>query len=285
MRIIESKEGKVTRKRELLHPTNIYEEALLRYEELSNVVREKEMEIAKAPEGKIHIIRSARRDQYYLRKNAKDVSGEYLRRSDIAKVMIYLQKYYDEKICKLLRKEMLNLERFLKDANKYNGLIKKAYSSNSEETKKLIDPLDMSDEDYAKRWLQFAYVGKEIIGETPVWITEKGERVRSKSELNIANALSKYSVPYRYECPIKLKNGIILYPDFTVLNVRKRKTYYWEHRGMMDDREYAMHAVRRTKDMAKSGIILGNNLIHTEETIGCSLGTDEIKGVIEKFLL
>lgn len=42
----------------------------------------------------------------------------------------------------------------------------------------------------------------------PIDITDKGERVKSKSELTIANALYRSKIPYKYECPIILHNGI-----------------------------------------------------------------------------
>ena len=97
--------------------------------------------------------------------------------------------------------------------------------------------------------------------------------------------LDQYGVPYKYECPITLKNGKTVYPDFTVLNVRKRKILYWEHRGMMDDRDYARQAVFKAKHLRKNGIVLNDNLIITEETSTDPLGTDEIESVIKQFML
>ena len=78
---------------------------------------------------------------------------------------------------------------------------------------------------------------------------------------------------------------IVIYPDFTVLNVKQRKIFYWEHRGMMDDREYSIPAVWRVKEYEKNGIFLGGSLIITEETLRQPLGTDEIKNVIHHYLL
>ena len=117
----------------------------------------------------------------------------------------------------------------------------------------------------------------------PIFETKRKEKVRSKSELNIANTLEDYGISYKYECPIKLSNGITVYPDFTVLNVRTRQTYYWEHRGMMDDKEYSRHAVLKMKNYMKSGICVGKNLIITEETSTDPLGTNEIKMIIKEY--
>lgn len=118
----------------------------------------------------------------------------------------------------------------------------------------------------------------------PVYLTDNGEYVRSKSELNIANLLYKMNVPYKYECPLTFSNGKIIYPDFTLLDIRNRREVYWEHRGMMDDRNYLKHTVQRGKDYRKEGIYIGDHLLITEETSVLPLGTDEILSVIQHFL-
>ena len=90
-------------------------------------------------------------------------------------------------------------------------------------------------------------------------------------------------VPYKYECPLQIDKGNVIHPDFTVLDVKRRCEVYWEHRGMMDDREYSRHAVTRVKDYEKAGIFLGDKLIITEETGITPLGTYEIERVIKHY--
>ena len=118
----------------------------------------------------------------------------------------------------------------------------------------------------------------------PIYVTDKGERVRSKSELNIANMLYKMNIPYKYECPLVLSNGKIFHPDFTLLDIAKRREVYWEHRGMMDDRGYLKNTIQKVKDYRKEGICIGDNLLITEETSYLPLGTNEIVDVIQHFL-
>ena len=60
--------------------------------------------------------------------------------------------------------------------------------------------------------------------------TEKGELVRSKSELLIADMYYSLGIPYKYEAGVKLRGGIVRYPDFTLLRVRDRKEFYHEHK-------------------------------------------------------
>lgn len=264
----------------IIESSNLYLEAKRRYKELEYILSVLDERLRMAPSGKIHIVKTKSKPQYYLRKDAKDVSGEYISKREVSRIMIFLQKYYDEKVSKLINEELLNMKHFISKTDGIADRIKSLYSDMPEEMKKMIQPVDMTDLDYERKWLEVPYVGKVINKNVAVLKTDRGEIVRSKSELNIANELNKHGIPYRYECPLKLNNGEIIYPDFTILMVRKRKVIYWEHRGMMDDREYANYAVKRTKEMEKSGICLWSNLIQTEETSGNVLGTDEIEAVI-----
>ena len=57
-----------------------------------------------------------------------------------------------------------------------------------------------------------------------------------------------------------------VYPDFTVLNVKRRKELYWEHLGMMDDPEYVEKAMQKIAMYEENGIFPGESLILTYET-------------------
>ncbi len=279
----------------LIRNTFLYDEAARRYKEISERRLEVERELQKAPPGIIHVSKSGPRIQFYLRANKSDRVGKYLRKSDAQTIQIFLQKYYLEKVLKLLKIEEKNLELLLKGSvivtekisavEKINVAekIKRLYSDFPAQIKCYIDPVDMSYEDFASNWQSAPYVGKEIPDYVPVYETMNGERVRSKSELTIANMLAEKGIPYKYECPKRLLNGKVFYPDFTVLNVTARKEVYWEHRGMMDDREYARQAVFKMKSLMKNGIFIGDNLIITEETSANPLGTDEIESIIGRY--
>lgn len=263
-----------------LKPTILYKEAKRRLDELYLIRQKLEKRLKTYPDGKIHIVKSSSRIQYYLRKDSKDKSGTYLSKKEEKKIRIFLQKKYDETIIKKVSFEIKNLESILK---RFNSDIQKDYSDYPQEIKKYITPIDVSDEDYIKEWLAVPYNQKVVAEDIPVYVTDKGDRVRSKSELNIANALYKMDIPYKYECPLTLSSGKIIHPDFTVLDIARRREVYWEHRGMMDDRMYLKHAIQRVKDYGKSGIYIGDNLLITEETSTLPLGTKEIESMIRHF--
>ena len=243
----------------------------------------KEAALEKAPPGKIHVSRTSRGVQYYLRNESKDKSGKYIHKSENSLIRKYLQKAYDEKILKLVTVESENLKKLLLKTENVITAVQNVYSDSPAEVKELIIPIDVSDEDFAKKWLNIPYEGKVIPEFLPFFETKRKERVRSKSELNIANALADKGIPYKYECPLQLSNGAIIYPDFTVLDAKRRRVMYWEHRGMMDDKEYAKNSVQRLKTMMGEGIFVGEKLIITEETSTSPLGTNEINAIIKKF--
>ena len=54
-------------------------------------------------------------------------------------------------------------------------------------------------------WLSEKYEGKQFREGEPVILTDRGERVRSKSEKIIADYLFRKGIPYKYEKPLYLK--------------------------------------------------------------------------------
>jgi exodeoxyribonuclease V alpha subunit len=62
--------------------------------------------------------------------------------------------------------------------------------------------------------------------------TLTGELVRSKSEVVVANVLTKLGIDYKYEEPLEVSPHDFRLPDFTISF--KGKTWYWEHLGMLN---------------------------------------------------
>ena len=62
--------------------------------------------------------------------------------------------------------------------------------------------------------------------------TARGEMVRSKSEVIIADYLANQDIEYGYEQPLTIE-GVTKYPDFTIEDMESGSTFYWEHCGML----------------------------------------------------
>jgi hypothetical protein len=69
--------------------------------------------------------------------------------------------------------------------------------------------------------------------------------VRSKSEALIANALHTSELDFSYEKPLFAPDGTMYLPDFTV--TFQGNDYYWEHWGLPDNTEYAVHIEEKKK--------------------------------------
>ena len=84
--------------------------------------------------------------------------------------------------------------------------------------------------------------------------TERGDLVRSKSELVIADKLHARSIDYVYEQPLVLPNGHTRYPDFTIADHARGATFYWEHLGMLDDQGYRARWEGKRAEYLECGI-------------------------------
>ena len=252
-----------------------------------NCLREKirkDLEQVSDLEGSLWIDSSHGTPHYYLHKKEYKTGR---RRKYISKKNIDL-------IRKLAKKDYLNdVDRILEEQYKMLSDFYEHYDDNAllkltmnllTDRRQLIDPVVQSDEEYVNTWSGAPYEGKTFEEGLPMIVTNRGERVRSKSEKIIADKLLKEGVPYRYECPIHLGNTII-YPDFTALNKRTRQEFYLEHFGMMDDQYYCNEAISRIELYEKNGIFPGEKLLPSFETKKRPLDSRLLDKMIEKYLL
>lgn len=253
-----------------------------RRKQLLQMKREKEAALEHVPKGALRICCHGNRTQYYYKEKPHDGNGTYLRRQDRDFACELAQKEYDQKVLRAVEKELGLVEKCL--AGYPQMVAEKVYEKLHKERKKLVVPVREMDEQYVRTWEAVSYQGKGFGENVPEFYTAKKERVRSKSELIIADLLKKEGVPYRYECPIYLKGIGQVYPDFTVLNVRTRKEFYWEHLGMMDDAAYAERALQKMAMYEQNGIYPGEKLILTYETRKCPLSQKAVKNVIAHYL-
>ena len=144
------------------------------------------------------------------------------------------------------------------------------YTGMSRERRMLVVPIRLPDREFAAAWEAEEYEKGSFTAEDDTdFYTDRGERVRSKSEILIANYLFKLNVPYRYECKYVLSNGKTVWPDFTILNVRERR----------------VKTIRKMNDYVGDGIFPGEKLILTSETTQSPLKTWVIEAMIKKYCM
>ena len=93
-------------------------------------------------------------------------------------------------------------------------------------------------------------------------VSVRGDIVRSKSELIIADCLYFSNIYYEYEAP-DIIDGF--HPDFCIRDNLRGITILWEHFGKMNDPSYAGDFARKQKELARNGFLPGYNLITTFE--------------------
>jgi len=128
---------------------------------------------------------------------------------------------------------------------------------------------------------QIVEVNGKFYEEKMIHRTVRGELVRSKSEVIIANALHYNKLDYEYEPEIVLE-GKVKRPDFKVEDYDTGIVWYWEHCGMMSDPNYKKRWEDKKKFYEKNGIVEGKNLIVTYDDEKGGLDSDLIQRIIEK---
>ena len=254
-----------------------------RKEYLEQVIRKAQKALKNAPEGSLIIDSRGENTYYKHRQSRHDRKGVYINSADSKTPARLAQKGYNQKVLEKAEIEKKAIEDFL--THEPEQTIEKIYPTLTEARKKLVIPVYQSDEAFIEGWRTEEYEGCSFDPDYPEYTTDRGERVRSKSEIMIANMLFKQGIPYRYEYPVMLDGMGMVHPDFLILNVRLRKEILWEHLGRMDDPGYAVKNIRKLIAYARNGYMQGDNLILTAETAETPIPMDVVAEMMKKYLL
>ena len=240
---------------------SVFEIITKRREVLLKTVSEIEKSLEHMPEGSIHVKKYNKKAYYYLSLgNSKEI---YLSSKDESLIRQLVQKDYLKKALRSAKREAEALQSAI---GSYSlPCVEGVFDQLSEERKQYAEPLFPGADEFARKWLAQPYDPKPIGKDTPVYLTIKGERVRSKSEVIIADRLWANGIPYKYECPILVGDEII-HPDFTILRLSDLKFLYHEHFGKLDDPQYTERNNNRINSYNEAGIILGDRLFLSFET-------------------
>lgn len=251
--------------------------------ELDSLIIKAEKSLKKAPAGTLVLSRSNGVVQYYHKTESKEKKGKYISAKNRKLAVALAQKDYALRFLKAIKEQKNRICKAMKLLSDMN--LTKAYSELSEVRKKLVKPHILTDDQYVEEWMNVQYTGKEFSDDTPILVTERGERVRSKSEKILADKFFSLGIPYRYEYPVKLKGYGAVYPDFTLLNIRTRKEFYFEHFGMMDNPEYCKKAIQKIDNYTRNGMHMGKNLLVTFETLQNPLDMKMVEQMLKEFIL
>ena len=318
---------------EQLKPSQITADLENRLTQLKQVLAATEKRLANTPQGHLRVSQKGHNPEFYHITEPGDTHGSYIPQAKLALARRLAQRDYDIRLIKQLKQEIRALQKYLVqtkggDCCSVGGAsaghggspgsaLTALYTKLCPARQSLVTPITLPDAQYAAQWQAVSWTGLPFSPDSPDYTTARGERVRSKSEVIIADTLARHGIPYRYEYPLELnyrrngrggtsrsdlgdtptygadtvnsetsyRPGRTVHPDFLCLNVRTRAEFYWEHFGLMDDGDYLERTLVKLKEFAENKILPGKNLIFTMESAACPLSTRQIENLINEFLL
>ncbi len=248
---------------------------------LRTAINQAQLDVDKYPEGTLRISKNNKYIRFY-HMTTNNKTGKYIRKSNIDLAKALASKEYNKNFLSDANRQLNWLENNISILSKYCK--SDSYHTLSPIRQKLVTPYIMPDELFISKWINTPYTPSTYKPDLKRFDTKKGDLVRSKSEAIIADILYDLGIPYKYEAPITLKNGQVKYPDFTILDIKTRSEFYFEHFGMMDVAQYRCTNLEKINLYAHNGIFLGKNLIATFETDDNPLDINGIrKMLIELF--
>lgn len=264
---------------------NIKNELTKQLSEVENLLPEVERRLRsyKSLEpGSLRMSKSNGCPQYLFIREGSD-KKEYIHSYEKEKIHVLAQRDYEEKVRKELTGMKNRLDKFINGYDPH--AIDRIYERMCDNRKEIVTPIVPTDAMYIEKWMEEHKGGVNTYGEATTIRSLRGEYVRSKSEKIIADYFYNNNIPYQYEPKFDIDDYKSVFPDFAILNVRERRTIYWEHLGRCGDAGYAVKNFNKIMDYEEQGLILGDNLIITVETLERPLNVGIVEEKANQFLL
>lgn len=121
--------------------------------------------------------------------------------------------------------------------------------------------------------------------------TRRGDSVRSKSEVIIADLLYSKGIDYKYEAPFIGSDSTRRYPDFSFEDAELGFQIYWEHLGMMQQPDYRRRWEAKLAWYRAQGVLPHNEgggpngtLIITQDDAQGGIQSNEIERLVGNLL-
>ncbi|MBR3032471.1 MAG: hypothetical protein IKH92_05580 [Clostridiales bacterium] len=238
-------------------------EMIARKLKLEAAMKTAQKQILEAPEGRLRIDNSKGTPRYY-QVSKKYSNGRFIPEKEIETAKKLAQKDYAKHFMALAQREINCINGYFREVDKENAEF--TFLDLKDFRRILVSPLLLDSKTFAEKWSSLPFDSNPNYVDGLIYPTKRGELVRSKTEVFIANTYYELGIPYRYECAMRLKNGALRYPDFTTLDQYRHQVVYHEHFGLIEDAGYRRAAMKKISEYSKSGIFIGKNLILTFET-------------------
>ncbi|MGN0377983.1 MAG: hypothetical protein ACI4EU_00185 [Butyrivibrio sp.] len=236
-----------------------------------------------SPDGKLRISCEKGKTRYYHITKLHDTNGSYISKKSHELALRLAQKDYRQRLYKKASEELEYIDGYIRDFGEEH--LEQVFSGMNDYRKEIITPLAVPDKMFVSQWENEQYETNPFMPEEKVYLTKRDEKVRSKSELMLADMYCELGIPYRYEAALYLRGGRVKYPDFTILKVKTREIIFHEHMGMIDDPDYLSSAISKLDEYRKNGIYPGKNLLITYESKESYLNIKEIRSMVRDIIL
>ena len=265
---------------------NLKEKAEARRDYLTQQIDDIDKKLRSMPEGTLVCSKNGSHYKWFCRTGSRAGGSNgtriYIPRSEISQARILAQKAQLSGRREDMSHECASLEHFL---HHYPADIHRR------EKKVLQNPgiLELIGEETSIRddliiWQNSNYIRLTDHPETLTVSIPGGQMVRSKSEAMIAAALMENGIPFHYEEALVL-SGMTIYPDFTIRHPNSGKLYFWEHFGLMDNKNYRNAVFLKLDRFAENGILPGDTLIITFENAEHPMNINYVNTMIDYFFL
>lgn len=258
----------------------MYERMLAEHDRLQTQINSLQEQLSTFPDGKLVCTHNGK----YLKWFQSDGhTQKYLTSDDHSLIeQLAIKKYLTLQLENLLH-EQKAITFYLRHHNADNDKAEKLLTNNPEYQTLLssfFTPLSQE----LSSWATSSYIRNTSYPELLIHKTISGIYVRSKSETIIDMFLYKNRIPFRYECALQLGSSTI-FPDFTIRHPKTGKFFYWEHFGLLDNKNYIQNMNSKLQLYINHGIIPSVQLITTYETKEHPLNSEIIEKIIEYYFL
>lgn len=258
----------------------IYERMLTEHKLIEKTIKQIKQQLNDLPEGKIFCAKNGKYYKWYLTDGKTQT---YLPKKKRKLAEKLTAKKYLTCLLEDMTHEKKAIEFYLRHHNS-KGSTAEQLLLRTPEYKDLLLPYFQPISQELYEWTISPFDSNTKYPEQLIHQTFSGSYVRSKSEVLIDMVLKNHRIPFRYEALLQLGNTV-LYPDFTIRHPENGKFYYWEHFGLMDDKNYVQNMHSKLKLYTAHGIIPSIQLITTYETKDVPLTVESIEKLVNHYFL
>ena len=170
-----------------------FEKRLQQLEQLILVLKKT---TSRLPTGRLRLSQKSKHVEYYHVITKSSTLGTYIPRGKIKLASQLAQKDYNLRLIKLIENEISAIQNYLCQTENCRA-IQNLYDRLNTPRQKLIIPVTLPDAQYIEKWKSVEWQGRPFSDNSPDLFTTNGERVRSKSEIQIADTRPRHQTPAR----------------------------------------------------------------------------------------